>query len=97
RDRFFATAVVKQDGRLTVAPVGKPCATLGPAIAAVFEKAGLPLLDVNIEALAATPDGKTLYLGFRAPSLERQGKRLAIVLPLRNPARVVDEGAAPDF
>ena len=97
RGRFFATDVVKENGHLTVAPVGKPCVTLATAIAAAFEKAKLPLLDLNIEALAVTPDGKTLYLGFRAPSVEREGKRLAILLPLRNPGKVVEEGATPDF
>lgn len=46
----------------------------------------------NIEGLAATPDGG-LLIGFRNP---RPGKQ-AIVIPLNNPAEVVDAGKQPVF
>jgi hypothetical protein len=103
RGRFFATEIVRDGARSSVQPVGRPCATLGPAIAKALAAAGIdvspssPETDLNVEALAASADGKTLYLGFRSPTAERQGKRLAIVLPLRNAAQVVDGGVAPDL
>lgn len=46
----------------------------------------------NIEGLAATPDGR-LLIGFRNP---RPGKE-AVVIPLDNPAEVVDAGKKPVF
>jgi len=46
----------------------------------------------NIEGLAATPEGG-LLIGFRNP---RPGKQ-AIVIPLNNPAEVVDAGKRPVF
>jgi hypothetical protein len=46
----------------------------------------------NIEGLAATPDGR-LLIGFRNP---RHGKK-ALVIPLNNPAEVVDAGKTPVF
>jgi hypothetical protein len=46
----------------------------------------------NIEGLAATPDGD-LLIGFRNP---RPGKE-AVVIPLKNPAKVVDVGKKPVF
>ena len=46
----------------------------------------------NIEGLAATPD-EHLLIGFRNP---RPGKE-AVVITLKNPAEVVDEGKKPDF
>lgn len=46
----------------------------------------------NIEGLAATPDGR-LLIGFRNP---RPGKK-ALVIPLSNPAKVVNEGNTAVF
>ncbi len=46
----------------------------------------------NIEGLAATPDGR-LLIGFRNP---RPGKK-AVVIPLDNPADVVEAGKKPVF
>lgn len=46
----------------------------------------------NIEGLAATPDGR-LLIGFRNP---RPGKK-ALVIPLNNPAEVVDGGKTAVF
>ncbi len=48
---------------------------------------------LNIEALAAGADGRSLLIGFRNP---RPGGR-ALLVPLRNPAAVVGEGAKPAF
>jgi len=60
----------------------KPRARLAP------KKEGL-----NIEALSASADGSVLYIGFRNP---RPGGR-ALILPLRNAARVVEERQSPVF
>ena len=58
------------------------------------KKAGL-----NIEALAAAPDGKTLYIGLRNPRAGGAGpaRRRAIVVPLKNAAEVIDAAKAPLF
>ena len=54
---------------------------------------------LNIEGLCASPDGETLYIGFRNPRpKDRQsGRAKAIVIPLLNPNRIIDAGAAPVF
>ncbi len=54
---------------------------------------------VNIEGLCATPDGKTLYIGFRNPqSFDRAtSEKRAIVIPLNNPKQVIENGAPPIF
>jgi len=54
---------------------------------------------LNIEALAATPDGKTLYIGFRNPrplNMTSQ-RRCALVVPLTNARAIVDEGDSAVF
>ena len=50
---------------------------------------------LNIEALCASADGKTIYIGFRNPRVGR-GSR-AIVVPLRNAASIIERGEAPAF
>jgi len=70
----------------------------GLAEASRLDQQKVPELDpkkagVNIEGLAAGPDGKTLILGFRNPI--PGGK--AIVISLLNPAEVVDTGAQAKF
>ena len=54
---------------------------------------------LNIEGLCASADGGTLYIGFRNPRpKDKQGGRAkAIVVPLRNPDRIIDKGEAPVF
>ena len=49
----------------------------------------------NIEGLAATPDGK-LLIGFRNPQHEEGSIKKAIVVPLNNPAELVDKGRDKD-
>lgn len=46
---------------------------------------------LNIEVLAASPDGKILYIGFRNPRPRdpRTGKLSALVVPLMNPNQVL--------
>jgi hypothetical protein len=50
---------------------------------------------LNIEGLAACPDGRCLYLGLRNPRHTVEGAERAIVAPLLNPAAVVDRGELP--
>ncbi|MHC4116242.1 MAG: DUF3616 domain-containing protein [Planctomycetota bacterium] len=50
---------------------------------------------LNIEALCASSDGKTIYIGFRNPKVGHGSK--AIVVPLRNADRVVERADAPAF
>jgi hypothetical protein len=54
---------------------------------------------LNIEALAAAPDGKTLYIGFRNPRpLGPVTKRpCALVVPLTNAPAVIEKGDAGAF
>ena len=53
---------------------------------------------LNIEALAAAPDGHTLYLGFRNPRPPGPDSRpAALVIPLLNPADVVEHARTPRF
>ncbi len=47
---------------------------------------------LNIEGLAASADGKTLYIGLRNPLHKKGKKELAIVVPLKNPASVIEKG-----
>ncbi|MHC4205926.1 MAG: DUF3616 domain-containing protein, partial [Planctomycetota bacterium] len=54
---------------------------------------------LNIEGLCRSPDGGTLYIGFRNPRpKDRQnGRAKAIVIPLLNPKRIINAGESPDF
>ena len=47
---------------------------------------------LNIEGLCASADGKTLYIGFRNPLHKKDKKELAIVMPLKNAALVLEKG-----
>jgi hypothetical protein len=83
-------------------PVGTPftglvvAAIAGTSLASRALRAAEPLASgkggVNIEGLAAAGDG-SLLIGFRSPLVDGR----AIVLRLRNPARVIEKGGAPDF
>jgi len=92
RHRFFATDIRGK----TVEPVGKPYTALLADLLAAPDLAPLKLADAaqraaeadggfNIEGLAAAPDG-SLLIGLRNPI--PQG--LAIVIPLLNPAELID-------
>ncbi len=54
---------------------------------------------LNIEALCASADGKTVYIGFRNPRVvDRASRRSrAIVVPLRNAGRVIERRKRPIF
>lgn len=95
RHRLFATEVAAQAGQVTVTPVGAPYFHLIEDLLAATQLQTLRLAEaaklrpesengLNIEGLAATPDGG-LLIGFRNP---RPGGN-ALVVPLDNPSEVV--------
>jgi hypothetical protein len=100
RHRFFATEPGKDGRRL--APVGRPYTRLLEDMIDAEHLAKYPLVQAssltpeapgafNIEGLAATPDG-TLLIGLRNPA----PRGMALVIPLLNPAEVV-EGSRAKF
>jgi hypothetical protein len=89
RKVFFATGIVQKDGKPTLVGIGQPVRSLRDAIA---KAAGVEHSKLNIEGLAATPEGG-LLIGLRAPLRGDD----AIVVPFLNPAAVVDRGALPEF
>lgn len=54
---------------------------------------------LNIEGLCASPDGRKLYIGFRNPRPidKKTGRAKAIVIPLLNPDRIIENGEKPVF
>jgi len=52
---------------------------------------------LNIEALCASPNGRTLYIGFRNPRPFHAGRAKALVVPLKNADKVLEESQAPVF
>jgi len=102
RDRLFATDIERSRTPPTLQPVGDAPVRLLDALLASEAGRAWQLTEaagkapeapggLNIEGLTDTVDG-ALLIGFRNPL--REGK--ALVLPLRNPAQVV-EGQAPQF
>jgi Protein of unknown function (DUF3616) len=110
RSRFFVTRIVSHPDGPRLEPINRGAYTalrekmfedpklkplkLSKAFAAGEKKGPAPEAKkgFNIEGLAATPEGG-LLIGFRNP---RPGKE-AIVIPLDNPADVVDAGKKPVF
>jgi hypothetical protein len=95
RRQLFATDLGEKNGAVSVTSVGKPYTRLLEAMAAHPPMKKYTLLDaaaiaseteggLNIEGLAATPEGH-LLIGFRGPV--HDGK--ALLLPLLNPAELV--------
>ena len=108
RYRFFATRVLGQGSSVDLIAEGVVCRDLArqfikaPSLASLHLEKTLQLdlgevkslapkeEGLNIEGLAASPDGQTLYIGFRNPRPNQQ----ALVVPLENPAAVIDSGQA---
>jgi hypothetical protein len=99
RYRLFATEL-RDDAGHPIVPVGKPYKHLlrdlthAPQLARYRLEAASRLAaeadgGLNIEGLAATPDGR-LLIGFRNPLREER----ALVVPLENPAAVIDGARA---
>jgi hypothetical protein len=101
RHRLFATVGQRSGSTPTVRPVGRAYSQL---LSALLADTALARYDIatasrrspdergglNIEGLAATPDGR-LLIGFRSPV--PQGR--ALIVPIDNPADVVFRAAAP--
>ena len=103
RDQLFATDIDRSTTPPTLRPVGAGPAHIRAALLAssagrawqleaAAGKAPESTGGLNIEGLAHTADG-ALLIGFRNPL--REGK--ALVVPLRNPAQVIEKGQAPQF
>ncbi len=102
RRRLFAIKVKTTGDQVSAEPVGKPYETLLEDLEKDTRFKDLKLKEaallppgkeggLNIEGLAATPDGK-LLIGFRNPI--RNGK--ALIIPLSNPREVLT-GGKPSF
>ena len=102
RHRLFAIKVKSTGDQFSAEPVGKPYETLledlqkdprfdSFKLGAAAQLAPGECGGLNIEGLAATPEGK-LLLGFRGPI--RKGK--ALIVPLGNPREVMT-GGKPSF
>jgi hypothetical protein len=110
RARFFATRIVAGQNGPQLETVGSAYKNLRDDLLADPKLAGLKLAAAyapdkkkggpapesangfNIEGLAATADGR-LLIGFRNPRPNNK----AIVVPIDNPADVVDKGSKPVF
>lgn len=103
RRRLFATQLDSTVSPPTLKPFGKPYVDLLDDLISAPALKSLPLRKaagiapeapdgLNIEGLAATPEG-SLLLGFRNPLVE--GK--ALLVPIRNPGPVVSGNQKPDF
>lgn len=102
RARFFATRLAGRGAELSVEIIGRPCRTLVTDLVAAPWAAQYDLADaagrsgkgkggLNIEGLCADGRGG-LLIGFRNPIPRKR----ALLVPLRNPARVV-AGSRPEF
>ncbi|MCX8108771.1 MAG: DUF3616 domain-containing protein, partial [Verrucomicrobiae bacterium] len=98
RERLFATRIVPSAAGYEIIPIGNACKNLLTSMKndSRLDRLGLSMAatkapkdagGLNIEGLAATPDGK-LLIGFRNPV---PGK-LALVVPLLNPTEVIAGG-----
>ena len=89
RKVLFATEVVEGTDGPTLKGVGEASITLRDRL---VEAASVAKKELNIEGLAATPDGG-LLIGLRAPLQNNK----ALVIRLENPAAVIDNAEAPKF
>lgn len=111
RQRLFATTIIESEAVPTVKPLSAPPYTdllhdllAEPKFAALHLDKAAKKHDpeekgaVNIEGLAATPDGH-LLIGFRNPlyGMGKKSRRKAIVIPIINPRAVVERGEKPVF
>lgn len=103
RRRLFATTGSVSNGAIDLRPVGRPYGRLLDDLIRDSRLAGFDLAAasrrmpkapgaLNIEGLCATPEGH-LLIGFRNPIPAGQ----ALIVPLLNPAAVIDQGATARF
>lgn len=97
RHRFFATDVTANGEKVAIKPVGKPYSHLLQDMIAAptlkkfhLAEAAAKAPDVagglNIEGLAAMPDGMHLLIGFRNPVPDSK----ALIVPLLNPEKMIE-------
>ncbi|MGC8990723.1 MAG: DUF3616 domain-containing protein, partial [Verrucomicrobiia bacterium] len=95
RERFFATRILRSGDKFDLVPEGRPCKSLLSAmkthphlrkfdLSEASTKAPKDAGGLNIEGLAAAPDGRML-IGFRNPVSDS----LALIVPLLNPKEVI--------
>lgn len=89
RSVLFASRIVQTPQGPTLKPLGKPFEDLRGFLKQVLQSPGT---DINIEGLAASPDGD-LLIGFRGPLIGG----MAPVLRLKNPAQITGLGEEPRF
>ncbi|MEK1928412.1 MAG: hypothetical protein AAAC47_01235 [Pararhizobium sp.] len=91
RDRSIlaASRIAQTPDGPTLEPLGTPFEGLRGYLKKELHRPGT---DINIEGLAATPEGD-LLIGFRAPLIDK----MAPVLRLTNPAAVTERGEEPRF
>ncbi|CAN7369959.1 DUF3616 domain-containing protein [Pararhizobium sp. LjRoot238] len=89
RSVLFASKIVRAEDGPTLEPLGTPFDGLRGYLKKELHRPGT---DINIEGLAATPEGD-LLIGFRAPLIDT----MAPVLRLTNPAAVTERGEEPRF
>lgn len=89
RSILFASRIVQTADGPTLEPIGPPFEGLRGYLKKELHRPGT---DINIEGLAATPQGD-LLIGFRAPLIDK----MAPVLRLTNPAAVTERGEEPRF
>jgi len=91
RDRSIlaASRIAQTPDGPTLEPLGTPFEGLRGYLKKELHRPGT---DINIEGLAATPEGD-LMIGFRAPLIDK----MAPVLRLTNPAAVTERGEEPRF
>ena len=104
RQRLFATTWSNSDGATRLQTTGSPCKSLLASLISAPALAGFNLADaakkmpeeaggLNLEGLSPTPEGH-LLIGFRNPI----PGGMALIARLRNPAALVEGGAAtPDI
>jgi len=107
RYRFFATKVIREDGKFSIQPEGIaidnllgsltscPDLDLKARVGIIGEDSGKSLAPkengLNIEGLSTNADGSVLYIGLRNPIPEKQ----AVLIPLKNPNAVIHGKAKP--
>jgi Protein of unknown function (DUF3616) len=95
RQHFFAIRIERAGDQTVLRPVGRSFDRFLPALRRALSGV-LPDADrapLNVEGLARSPDGRSLWIALRSPLVASK----AIVVPLANPAAVVDQGGAPEL
>jgi hypothetical protein len=95
RHHFFAVRIERAGERTRLQPIGRSFDRLLPALrgALVGTIPDADRAELNVEGLAASSDGRALWIALRSPLVSSK----TIVVPLANPAAVVEQGVAPEL